>query len=906
MIWQRISTRCTAVREVHSSRLKVCISLVVLFLFVWIPTVCGGLPFQLDANDLMVVPGMPKELNALMRQGDMHALHNEWEAALSDYERLRSACEELKDPYLMGEAYKRMGSIYYRSGQFNLSDQITRKALLCFQGAHFDDKTEWFSRAGVARCLSSLGNIDYALGRFNQAMDHYYRAVELPVTQGRPRVAADCYTNLGGIYMRLGQYNKSRECYSRALYMSENLILPREINKLVQILDALAHTSLAQGQYKDAEAYNARCLKIARESDWWEGLAISDVTGGDIARAHGDYSGALKAHLRARSLYDKLELGSDFRNDHEMARCNMAVGRDLTNLHRYNEAREYYQRALHTFDKYRDRDDAAAALTALGLLEEVSKQPDLAIKYYKRAIPLYEEASQEVGDPAELGRFQQARLTVDPYIRYAALLALKQEHPQPKEALVILEQGRAQGLARQMQLNRVSYTEILSAADSNQFTAAEYEMTAASIHHRLLTEQRVRDRKEQETLKKRIGEAAEHLNKARQHYALLLDRLLAAYPEFRLRRQVPHYTAGQFQAMAVRNSSTLYVELAPIDNKTTLALVLSKSVVTAVKLEVGAAELRTQVEQWRTAILSDKLAVADKEPLLASRLYKQLLQPLASRRLLTPKQQPYLVCVMHGSLLNLPVPALRDSNGKRLAERFVVSSAISLGTLLRPTTSPKSTLPLLCIADPVGKDGATYRSRTRGSFAALPGARIEGKIITNLFPNSLALVGSHAHEKTVKARMQDARVLHFATHGVLDDNYALAAGLVMAPETAGSTQDGMLEAREIAGMRLAARLAVLSACETGLGKVQGSDGLIGLGWAFRAADCPTIIGSLWKVDDAATQSLMDWFYRSLKKKQRPDVALQTAMKKLWSVKPEWRNPRYWAAFQVLGETHPLF
>src|SRR5205085_7778557 len=96
----------------------------------------------------------------------------------------------------------------------------------------------------------------------------------------------------------------------------------------------------------------------------------------------------------------------------------------------------------------------------------------------------------------------------------------------------------------------------------------------------------------------------------------------------------------------------------------------------------------------------------------------------------------------------------------------------------------------------------------------------------------------------------------------------------------------------------------LSACETGRGQLRGGEGLMGLAWAFRAAGCPSVIASQWQVDDAATASLMDRFYKALRTGKPKDEALRAAMLSVRG-EPGHGHPYYWAAFQVFGDTAPL-
>lgn len=244
-----------------------------------------------------------------------------------------------------------------------------------------------------------------------------------------------------------------------------------------------------------------------------------------------------------------------------------------------------------------------------------------------------------------------------------------------------------------------------------------------------------------------------------------------------------------------------------------------------------------------------------------------------------------------------------DGKGKRLVERFALSSAISLGTLTWQREIRPSSAMLLCAADPTGTGEGKAQSIARVGFAPLPFARKEGRQIVRLFPGggTLQLFGSEAQAAQVKRRMGRYAILHFATHGVLEMGDGMRSGLTLADKDAegGVT---VLEAREIAGMKLSAKLAVLSACDTGQGQKSGGEGLLGLTWAFLAAGCPSVVASQWSVDDEATGQLMVAFYKQLKAGVRKDAALRQAMLQVKKAKP---SPYYWAAFEVVGETNAV-
>jgi CHAT domain-containing protein/Tfp pilus assembly protein PilF len=146
------------------------------------------------------------------------------------------------------------------------------------------------------------------------------------------------------------------------------------------------------------------------------------------------------------------------------------------------------------------------------------------------------------------------------------------------------------------------------------------------------------------------------------------------------------------------------------------------------------------------------------------------------------------------------------------------------------------------------------------------------------------------------------RIVHFATHGLLDSTHPELSGIVLSlVDKQGNPQDGFLELQDIYNLNLPAELVVLSACETGLGEEISGEGLVGLTRGFMYAGSSRVVASLWSVNDQATSQLMSWFYKALQiDKMRPAAALRSAQIQMWK-RDRWKSPYYWAAFQIQGE-----
>jgi CHAT domain-containing protein len=166
------------------------------------------------------------------------------------------------------------------------------------------------------------------------------------------------------------------------------------------------------------------------------------------------------------------------------------------------------------------------------------------------------------------------------------------------------------------------------------------------------------------------------------------------------------------------------------------------------------------------------------------------------------------------------------------------------------------------------------------------------------------LVGAQAQEKTFKALAQQYATIHVATHGVLDNSEPLNSYLSLTKTDGDLENDGLLQAREIMDMQLDADLAVLSACDTGNGRISPGEGVIGMSWAFLVAGTRSLVVSQWRVNSKSTSQLMNNFYQALARQKdqktlNKSQALREASLLLLNDR-RYRHPFYWAGFVLVS------
>ena len=351
-----------------------------------------------------------------------------------------------------------------------------------------------------------------------------------------------------------------------------------------------------------------------------------------------------------------------------------------------------------------------------------------------------------------------------------------------------------------------------------------------------------------------------------------------------------------------------------LDDPTSFCVVVSQKGANVRALPAGRKEIENLSQQFVSEIRTKGTGAE-----LSKRLYAMLVKPLpeaatATRFIIAPD-----------AILNLlPFEALRDTQGEYLLKSRVISyvpSGTILNMLRRSGKRQLAPRPLLAVGDVEyenqGGSGrriplpASVRGRIERGIADLSGiglhdlpetrAEVEeiGKIVGS---DAVILLGKDATETGFKKQPLDQfRILHLAVHGFADTQYPERSALVLGTDPQ-SGDDGLLQVREIIRLRLNAELTTLSACDSGVGKLQGQEGISNLVEAFLVAGSKSVVASLWSADDTFASALMEQFYRHLARDEDTSSALRNAKLDLLARYGDQVSPFYWAAFIAVGET----
>jgi CHAT domain-containing protein/tetratricopeptide (TPR) repeat protein len=747
----------------------------------------------------------------------------------------------------------------------------------------------------MADTLNDLALLAATRGRRAEAAMMLQRALAIFEHRSPESIPmATILSRLGWVTRELGDTESAEEWLQRALEIRERLA-PESLGTAA-ILGQIAAIAVERGDLARAAELCQRALEI-----WGKAAPRGRQVAGSlnslaiVARLRGDLDEAWSLHDRAEEILEKLAPGS----------LDMAL--TLTHLGKVAEARGELDLALDLAQKahaiYERRVpgtiEEAWALRDLGRLYRHRGRPEQAARFLALAVDALESQTGRLGGSQDLQAAFRARH--EEIYRDAIEVELERGHA--AEAFHLVERSRARSfLTLLSERDLVFSSEVPDALERSrrdnatrhdqtlhklaQWTPASGEEARKALHGELSRLHRERDE-----IAAEIRKASPRLAELRQPQPL---DLAAARKVLDPGTLALSYSIGEEEAalFAVTREGGLRVEILP----------------------AGEESLRRDVESFLERIQSQE-APTD----LARSLYRALIAPVAD---LVERSERVLI-LPDGPLHRLPFGALiRNPGGKGqyLAEWKPLHSALSLtvyGTLRASDREPGSTQ-LVAFGDPrYPEDVAPAGMGLRGfQWTALPYSRREVERIAGNYPGARLYLGEEATEEQAKSLGRDIRVLHFATHGHLDDRNPLDSALVLTiPEgLTGDRDNGLLQVWEIfESVRTDADLVVLSACESALGRELSGEGMIGLTRAFQYAGARSVVATLWDVADQTTAELMARFHHHLAAGLAKDEALRAAQIELirrpvkittasgQALETDASAPFFWAAFQLFGD-----
>ena len=816
--------------------------------------------------------------------------------ALRDWESALLLARNDRSPKEMAIAYRGIGLCNWRVDQL-------KKALENYESG-LEQANLAPDKALEAELLRGIAVVRRALGDFAVAIATDERSVALYRELGDTRLTAYGLDNLALNYHRLGDLSQAVWYYEQALQLGKDYA---DVVSFVSF--NLGNVAREQGNSESAHLYFDEALRSAEKRNDKHGIALALANLGPLNnrlgrtdRALADYERAMKlaretddirlqavilvnrAHvhvlrkeydLAAAALRQEIAL---FEKGDSLSQASVALS-NLAHIEAESGNNEqglaHAERAVAIGKQYDSPELLWQAYEAVAVCERGLKHPDAARRAYEQSIEQVESWRLRLGGSESDGR----AFLSDKVAPYHGLERMLIEHGQPAQALEVAERAKARQLLDVIRGGKAEITSLMTPEERAQ--EAKLSAGAGGLNRQL---GRARSTEERAKLR---GVWEETTRALEEFYR----KLYATHPGLAARRGDAAPISLARMKDLLPDSKTLLIEYTVDDDRVYVFAIDRPADAPRLRthaLFIPRADLQHQVDSFQRQLGERDLGYRKD----AAALYTRILGTL------TPELQgkTSLIIVPDGPLWNLSFQALIRPDGRHVLEHTTIFYAPSFTFLVenrRLRGSVQADRKVLAVGNPASAD--------------LPLAAREVREVVHLYgpDQTLALTGDNAPDKeTWMSEAPRYRVLHLATHGVLNPRNPLYSYLELAPRP--GRNDSVLEAREVAKMTLHADIAVLSACEMARGEVSDGEGLIGMGWAFLLAGAPTTVLSQWKVDSEATMQLMLGFHRLLKPVLDGGApfararALQQAAVAVMRM-PEYRHPFYWAAFVMVGD-----
>jgi CHAT domain-containing protein/Tfp pilus assembly protein PilF len=716
-------------------------------------------------------------------------------------------------------------------------------------------------------CLNNIGLLYRSNGNFEEAIDYFGKALEIDEKIGNIEAIASDLINIGTAHTRKAILQKKRNDFHEAInFFKRCRRLAIEIgNKKVEarVLNNLGFVNLELKKYSESHEYLLRALDKALEINDLEAM-------GTVYCNLGSYYQKKKNVLKAQSFFVKAKsISKDINAAHILWEAYFGLGQCYEKTNDYQKAVENYESSINEIDNIRSR---------------------IVIDTFKAG-------------------FVRDKLHV--YESLLDLLVRIDENSEDikKRVFQIIERAKARAFLESVGESQFKIKEKLSL----ELRQSEIEIAEkiSSIMRRLAEPNL--------STVHRNAVQKEYLQ-AENEYMLLVSKMRSEIPE--VANMILPEPCDLIQVQnRLLDEKTAVIEYFLGENQSYLFVIKKRNSHMFILPPRG--EIRRSIKGLIKE-LSDPPR-SDYRGLLASRrLFKELLPRIDE---ILPESIEHLIIVPDGVLYFLPFEALLSNSNAQLSassyliEKYRISYAPSCSSLLFLKDKDKKMRhkkALLAIGSPrydlrePNENGEKNPSqilkdiyKNQGyDFFPLPYSKKEIKEIEKFFPKQLrdVYMDENAQEEVIKnTSLEDYQIIHFACHSLLNERSPFRSALVLA--LGSKEEDGFLLVREIYNLRLSADMIVLSACQTGRGRLENIEGVLGLPRIFFYCGARSVVSSLWKINDKSTTKFMSYFYKNLSKEQSKSEALRQA--KINMIEGKYSHPFYWASFVLYGDGSSL-
>ena len=815
---------------------------------------------------------------------------------------------------------------------WSLNEQVSR---LIQQGRHKEaiplqeknlaarEKLRGKSHPDVAASLLTLGDLYRFMGRYDEAEALFKRSLEIRERhfgKGDPTVA-NSMDLLGLLYRTTGRYGEAESLFRDAMGIWEWKV-GKDHPYVANSLSFIGHLYQITGRYREAEVLWKRSLEIRKKmlDEDHPDVAWSLNSLGILHQITGRYGEAeplLKRSLQIRerkfgknhpstrgSRYDLALLLLDSGKWEEaydiFSRENNRSGLGKCHLVKkdYQEAAKLFSLSLEKTNKGAPRSVIGLQI-GLGLAYEGMGEYSKSVEHFRGAIEVI-EAEWRTLDPEAKKEFLNARVALgfsrlEAYEGLARVLLKLGDKESMGEALRVSERVKSRVLLEMLATREVRGKSAEDEAVLRQDREHQRELMEVRKQIEVLGEMG------QEVPRGEVDRLQSVLEEKEKAYGKFIEEVKLKNSELSSLISVDPASYSQIQSLLDPDVELLEYYTT---NEKIYAWLVSRDDIRVYEIGIPEKELRKKVDRWLLPNISNRprkvepvivyVGREEKEvgegereenrkrfQTLSKELYDALLAPVSNGI-----KAKNLIVVPHGVLHKVPFGALTDGSNY-VIDRYTISMLPSASVLEYVVKKRKE-----------AKEKALVLANPKTEHMPLGYAEVEGRMLESMFANQEAYYRERATETTAKRRASDFNVIHFATHGESNERQPMQSGLLLTKD---DQNDGYLQVHEVFEMDLkSASLVTLSACETALSKIQGGDDLVGLSRGFIYAGTPSILATLWKVDDGSTSKLMEIFYRNWKSGMTKAEALRGAQETVKGMKG-YEHPFYWAPFITIGD-----
>jgi CHAT domain-containing protein/Tfp pilus assembly protein PilF len=822
----------------------------------------GDYPKAID--HLNQASAVAKELGDRTLEG---SIHNNIGLVYDEIGDARSIDEYKRAIELYGsEPTRPLSDAIGNTGGWHLLHGNYAEALRYYQQALDIDETLKL-KPSIAIDLENIGLALTGLGRSREALETLDRAITLAHDAGLVKEEADSRKAKASALLQLSRHTEALEQYKQSIQVYRQAGLngdPQFKQNLVEGLGDLGNLEIRLGDVTSAERDFRQAIDLSEQIKHPRGVTINLISLGDVQLRQKRYREAAVLYNQALS---RANAAGDSAN---AALARIQLAHTHRSLKEFEEAEKQARLAQASANETHAKPLEAEALYALAETLRTQGRPEDALNTFSEGLAIVRDTvSPELSWRFNFGRGQ---LLESVNRNEEALVELLLKLGREDEAFVAAEKLRAR-----------SYLDLIDRGQPpirNQ-TQREKESALRSRIRELqknLEEETSKANPEQK--RQKVDLYSKELAGAETEYETFLDDLASSEPTYRAVRGLKVPTRDEVSKKLLPDTTLIeYI----LGEDAVYIFVVNSDRLSAKKIPVRSEDLSSRVETLRDLMLRKQTS---EWKLPAAALYQTLIAPIESAGWLKNTKQLYII--PHAILHYLPFAVLESQNSL-LIDKYIIAYLPSAAALvLGPQASPPANSTSILAMAP---------SNTRLQFT-----RMESESVSSFYPKQhTLLVGPRATESAFKKLAADYDVIHLATHGYFNKQNPLLSGLQLESD---AMDDGRLEVHEIMNLNLKSKLVTLSACDTAVGSgyfsdIPPGDDLVGLTRAFLSTGAPSVLASLWEINDRSAVTFMDSFYRQLRQTDKA-TALAVVQRQMRQ-RGMYRHPYYWAAFVMVGE-----